>query len=58
VDCDALRDDQWERLKEFVPGAEGQTWATHGQSSVLERAYVDGAFRRSLARPAEAPRQL
>jgi transposase len=20
VDCDALRDDQWERLKEFVPG--------------------------------------
>ena len=20
MDCDALRDDQWERLKEFVPG--------------------------------------
>src|SRR5215475_3022136 len=20
VDCDALRDDQWERLKDFVPG--------------------------------------
>jgi hypothetical protein len=20
MDCDALRDDQWERLREFVPG--------------------------------------
>ena len=55
VDCDALRDDQWERLKEFCAGrAEGQARASHGQSSVFERAVVDGALGRALARFAEA----
>jgi hypothetical protein len=30
VDCDALRGDQWERLKEFVPGGHnGKRWHPH-----------------------------
>ena len=52
MDCDALRDDQWERLKEFVPGGRKGKRGPHRQPPFLERAVVDGAFRRSLARPA------
>jgi hypothetical protein len=50
-DVDLLRDDQWERLREFVPGGcKRQAGTARRQSPVSERAVVDGAFRRALAR--------
>ena len=50
MDCDGLRDDQWERLKEFVPGVpQRRARPTHGQSPVFERTVVDGGFGRALA---------
>ena len=59
MDCDALRDDQWERIKEFVPGGtKGQARAAHRQPSVFGRALMDGAFGRPLARPAGAAWRL
>jgi hypothetical protein len=47
-----------ERLKEFVPGGEKANGGARRLSSVLERALTDGAFRRSLARPAGAAWRL
>jgi transposase len=45
VDCDALRDDQWERLKALVPGGpQGQEESTNKQPLVSQRSALDGAL--------------
>ena len=45
MDCDALRDDQWERIKGFVPGGtQGQARSAHKQSAISGCAAVDGAL--------------
>ena len=55
VEVDALRDDQWERLRDLVPGGrEGPAWAALRQPPVRGCAAVDGALWRALARPARA----
>ena len=51
MDCDALRDDQWERLREiFVPGATGSEVHARTMSQFPQRAALDGALGSPLAR--------
>ena len=40
MDCDTLRDDQWDRIKGFVPGAAPRANAAHARiiGLFLERA--------------------
>ena len=53
---DALRDDQWERLKEYVPGGrKGKTGAAHGQPPVLNALLW---MARSGARWRDLPEQF
>jgi hypothetical protein len=51
VECDALRDDQWERLCEFAPGRKREARSRHGQSAFSQRAALDGSLGCTLARP-------
>ncbi|MDQ0504155.1 hypothetical protein QOZ94_000929 [Xanthobacter agilis] len=49
MDCDALRDDQWERIKSFVPGGTKGKRGPRTDNQVSGCAVVDGALGRSLA---------
>src|SRR3974377_384232 len=56
---DALRDDQWERLKDLVPGG-GKSWPARAalrQPALRRRAVVDGPLGRALARSARTLRR-
>src|ERR1700735_477668 len=55
VNCDALRDDQWERLEAVVPGGrKGKRGPRAKHRRVSERPAVYGPLRESLARSAQA----
>ena len=57
MDCDALRDDQWERLKGLVPGGTKGSAGLARITVVPGCIVVDGALRRPLARFARTVRQ-
>ena len=50
----ALRDDQWDRIKEILPGREGHVGDGGGQSAVRRSRSVQISRRRPLARSARA----
>src|ERR1700679_1741956 len=53
-DVDLLRDDQWKRLRDCSGRLQRHAGTARRQSPVSERAVVDGAFGRALARFARA----
>ena len=53
MDCDRLRDDQWERLKAFAPGGrKGKRGPRTDNRRFLNALAVDGPLGRALARSA------
>ena len=53
MEGEVLRDDQWERLKPFVPGgSKGKRGPRSNNRRFLDATAVDGAVGRTLARPA------
>ena len=53
-----LRDDQWERIEDLLPGRDGHVGGTAGQPAVRGGGAVSVPGRHSLARPAGALRRL
>ena len=53
LEDELLRDDQWERIKPFVPGGrKGKRGPRSNQPGILKCAIVDGPLRRTLTRSA------
>src|SRR5271165_4888746 len=54
----ALRDDQWDRIKDLLPGREGQVGVTARDNRLFVEAVLYRYHRHSLARSAGAVRRL
>ena len=54
----ALRDDQWDRIKDFLPGREGHVGGTAADNRHLSKRFVSVSSGYSMARPARSVWQL